>query len=59
MMRGAAGERSGVSDRHEGSTANERALIEAATALTSRLDVAATCSAMLDAVERIFEARSS
>lgn len=36
-----------------------RALIEAALALTSRLDVAATCHAMLDVVERIFDARSS
>ena len=48
-----------MADQHETATTNERALIEAAIALTSRLDVAATCSAMLDAVERIFDARSS
>ena len=37
----------------------EQAFIHAAHALTGRLDVEKTCSAGLDAVERIFEARSS
>jgi formate hydrogenlyase transcriptional activator len=37
---------------------SETALIEATLALTSRLDVGQTCSAMLDAAERIFAARS-
>jgi len=36
-----------------------QALIDAALALTSRLDVDATCEAMLDVVARIFEADSS
>jgi formate hydrogenlyase transcriptional activator len=36
-----------------------RALIDAALALTSKLDVEETCSAMLDVVERIFDARAS
>lgn len=43
----------------EGAAPHTRALIEAALALTSRLDVEATCHAMLDVVERIFDARSS
>jgi formate hydrogenlyase transcriptional activator len=38
---------------------SERALIEATVALTAGLDVRQTCSAMLDAAERIFAARSS
>ena len=36
-----------------------RALIEAALALTSKLDVEETCDAMLDVVERIFGAQAS
>jgi transcriptional regulator with GAF, ATPase, and Fis domain len=37
----------------------ERALIEGALALTSHLDVADTCDAMLDVVEGIFDAQSA
>ena len=37
----------------------ERALIEAALALTSKLDVEETCNAMLDVVERMFGAQAS
>ena len=40
-------------------TPTERALITAALALTAKLDVTATCNAMLDAVEAIAGARSS
>ncbi len=38
---------------------SERALIDAVMSLTARLDVEATCAAMLDVVERMFGARSS
>jgi formate hydrogenlyase transcriptional activator len=54
-----AQEGNGLADRNNRSIAKERALVDAAIALTSRLDVEATCTAMLDAVERIFEAHSS
>ena len=40
-------------------TDHERALIDAALALSSKLDVEETCQAMLDVVERIFGARAS
>ncbi|MBA3639402.1 MAG: sigma 54-interacting transcriptional regulator [Acidobacteria bacterium] len=48
-----------VTDQQNRSTAYERALIDAAQALTSRLDVRDTCGAMLDVVERIFAAEAS
>jgi transcriptional regulator with GAF, ATPase, and Fis domain len=37
----------------------EQALIETAISLTARLDVQQTCTAVLDAAERIYQARSS
>jgi formate hydrogenlyase transcriptional activator len=37
----------------------ERALVEAALTLTSALDVEAVCNAVLDVVERVFEAQSA
>jgi formate hydrogenlyase transcriptional activator len=40
-------------------TPSERALIDAAMALTADLNHDATCTAMLDIVERMFDARSS
>ena len=43
----------------EGMAPHARALIDAALALTSRLDVDAVCDAMLDVAERMFDARSS
>ena len=46
-------------DVMSGSISHTTALIDAALTLTSRLDVDATCEAMLDVVGRIFEARSS
>jgi formate hydrogenlyase transcriptional activator len=44
---------------HHPLTAFETALIEAALALTARLDVRETCRAMLDVAQRMFSARSS
>ena len=41
------------------SSGYERALIDAALALAAHLDVHETCAAMLDVVERIFDARAS
>ena len=41
------------------SSDEERALIEAALALTSKLDVEETCNAMLDVLERLYEAQAS
>jgi formate hydrogenlyase transcriptional activator len=38
---------------------SEQALVQTAIALTARLDVQETCAAVLDAAERIFDARSS
>ena len=40
-------------------SASEQALIDTALALTARLDVGQTCAAVLDAAERICQARSS
>jgi len=40
-------------------SASEEALIETAIAITTRLDVHQTCAAVLDAAERIYQARSS
>ena len=48
-----------VLDHIHAATPRERALIEGALALTSHLDVAETCDAMLDVVEGIFDARSA
>ena len=42
-----------------GLTAGERALVDAALALTSTLDVEEICNAVLDVVERIFDARAA
>ena len=46
-------------DDIEGMAPHARALIDAALALTSRLDVGAVCDAMLDVAERMFDARSA
>jgi GAF domain-containing protein len=40
-------------------SAAEQVLIETAISLTARLDVQQTCTAVLDAAERIYQARSS
>jgi Nif-specific regulatory protein len=40
-------------------TATEQALLEATLALSEQLDVAQTCDALLDVVERLFDARST
>ncbi len=48
-----------MDDSPEAPSTGHRALIEAALALTSRLDVEETCDAMLDVVERMFGAEAS
>src|SRR5918996_4037557 len=56
---GARGLNANEAMTHHPLTAFETALIEAALALTARLDVRETCRAMLDVAQRMFSAHSS